>query len=143
LVDIDHFKRVNDTYGHPVGDAVLRFVANVISRQLRTEDLFARYGGEEFVVVLRGIDLAGTERAGERVRKVVSTNCPSHDERIIPVTVSIGGASLSTCETPTTEALIATADRRLYVAKKRGRNRVVTTDDDGGDARSLTGDLER
>jgi len=128
LLDIDHFKRVNDTYGHLAGDAVLRFVAGAISSRLRTEDLFARYGGEEFVAVLRGIDLAGTARAGERLRSVLSANCPHYEGHMIPVTVSIGAASLATCPKPTIESLIATADRRLYVAKNGGRNRVVSSD---------------
>ena len=129
LLDVDHFKRVNDTFGHPAGDSVLRFVAGIISSRLRTEDLFARYGGEEFVAVLRGIDLAGTARAGERLRAVLAANCPSHEGQLIPVTVSIGAASLSTSPDPSVDGLIAQADRRLYLAKNLGRNRVIATDD--------------
>ncbi|MBL8739951.1 MAG: GGDEF domain-containing protein [Myxococcales bacterium] len=129
LLDVDHFKKVNDTHGHQAGDAVLRFVAGAIASRLRTEDLFARYGGEEFVAVLRGIDLAGAARAGERLRSVLSANCPHFEGKTIPVTVSIGAASLSTCREQTVEALIAAADRRLYIAKNSGRNRVVASDD--------------
>jgi two-component system cell cycle response regulator len=128
LLDVDHFKKVNDTYGHPAGDAVLRFVSGIVSSRLRTEDLFARYGGEEFVAVLRGIDLAGTARAGERLRTVIAANVPHFEGQHIPVTVSIGAASLSTCAEPTIESLVATADRRLYLAKNGGRNRVVASD---------------
>jgi two-component system, cell cycle response regulator len=128
MLDVDHFKKVNDTHGHPAGDAVLRFVSGVVSSRLRTEDLFARYGGEEFVAVLRGIDLAGTARAGERLRTVIASNVPHFDGKRIPVTVSIGAASLSTCAEPTLEALVATADRRLYLAKNAGRNRVMAND---------------
>ena len=129
ILDVDHFKRVNDTHGHQAGDAVLRHVASTISGRLRTEDLFARYGGEEFVAVLRGIALPGTARAGERLRAILAASATSFGGRSILVTVSIGAASLATAPTPTIDALLAAADRRLYLAKNAGRNRVVATDD--------------
>ncbi len=128
LFDVDHFKRVNDGFGHPAGDAVLRFVASTIGSRLRAEDLFARYGGEEFVAVLRGIDLSGTARAGERLRAVLESSSTAFDGHTIRVTVSVGAASLATCKTPTIESLIATADARLYAAKAGGRNRVIAHD---------------
>lgn len=118
LVDIDHFKLVNDTLGHSGGDAVLRDVAEIATARLRTEDVLARYGGEEFIVLLRNVGLAGAGRAGERLRAAIADN--------LAVTVSIGCASLVECEEPIQQSLIEHADRRLYIAKRTGRNRVVT-----------------
>ncbi|MBL9021628.1 MAG: diguanylate cyclase [Myxococcales bacterium] len=129
ILDVDHFKRVNDTFGHQAGDAVLRHVSSTISGRLRTEDLFARYGGEEFVAVLRGIALAGTARAGERLRAIIAASPTAHEGQTISVTVSIGAASLATTASQSIDALLSSADRRLYVAKAAGRNRVVATDD--------------
>ncbi len=128
LFDIDYFKRVNDTYGHQAGDSVLRHVAGTVTPRLRTEDVFARYGGEEFAVILRGIDLPGSRRVGERVRTAVSASPPVFDASLIPVTVSAGTASLSCTERGSGKELVAAADRRLYVAKRTGRNRVVGCD---------------
>jgi len=126
LFDLDHFKRVNDTYGHPAGDATLVFVAENVTRGLRTEDVFARYGGEEFAVILRGIDLEGAHAVGERVRHLVSERPVIFEGIAIPVTMSVGCSTLADCPDPTTTALIAIADRRLYAAKHGGRNRVVS-----------------
>jgi diguanylate cyclase (GGDEF)-like protein len=128
LLDIDHFKRVNDTFGHPAGDAVLRFVASLVEARLRTEDVFARYGGEEFAVILRGIDVAGAARAAERLRGAIGGSAPCIDGNLIPVTISVGCASLRCCAAPRPDLLVAAADRRLYVAKHAGRNRVVASD---------------
>jgi diguanylate cyclase (GGDEF)-like protein len=125
IFDIDHFKRVNDTYGHQAGDAVLRHLAGTVQVRLRTEDVFARYGGEEFVVILRGIDLKGAARVGERVRSTVASSAVFFEGSHIPVSVSAGCASLDCQEERSAEALIATADHRLYQAKNAGRNRVV------------------
>jgi len=125
MFDLDHFKNVNDTYGHPAGDAALITVSEKVRNALRTEDVFARYGGEEFAVVLRGIDLEGARRAGERLRVIISAQPVVHNGQAIPVTVSIGAANLRDCPDPSTTALVAIADRRLYAAKRGGRNRVV------------------
>ena len=124
IFDIDHFKRVNDTYGHPAGDAVLRHVSGLIAARLRAEDVFCRYGGEEFVVILRGVDLGGAARAGERLRGAVAGSTPAFEGKLIPVTISVGCASLACCAQPSGPELIAIADRRLYAAKRGGRNRV-------------------
>jgi diguanylate cyclase (GGDEF)-like protein len=127
MFDLDHFKKVNDTYGHQAGDAVLRHVAAIVTQRLRTEDVFARIGGEEFVVVLRGIDVRAAARVGERMRVAVATK-PAHFEGLqIPVSISVGCASATCCKEPTSEALVEVADRRLYAAKHGGRNRVVST----------------
>jgi len=125
MIDIDHFKHVNDTYGHPAGDAVLVAVAGAVRRTLRSEDVFARYGGEEFAIILRNIDLAGAARAGERVRQAIAKLRVASDGQTLQVTASIGCAAFSETPDNTQEGLIGAADRRLYAAKHAGRNRVV------------------
>lgn len=125
VVDIDFFKKVNDTYGHLAGDSVLRTVAEVLQGQLRTEDTLARYGGEEFVVLLRGIALPDAIRAAERLRSAVEHAVIHHGNQHIPITLSIGCASVAGCKEPSPELLIEAADQRLYRAKREGRNRVV------------------
>lgn len=125
LFDIDHFKKVNDTFGHQAGDAVLRQVAMLVSRRLRAEDVFARVGGEEFAVILRGIDRAGAARAAERIRTTVASLPVTFDEKAIPITLSAGCASVRCSTDRTPEDIVAIADRRLYEAKRTGRNRVV------------------
>ena len=128
LFDVDHFKRVNDTYGHPIGDEVLIEIARAVRRLVRNEDVFARYGGEEFALILRGIDIAGARSAGERLRSQVEKLTVASDRGPVQVTISVGCASFSTTPEPSTEALVQTADRRLYAAKNSGRNRVVASD---------------
>ncbi len=121
--DVDHFKRVNDTYGHPAGDYVLRKMAEVANATLRREDLLARIGGEEFAVLLRDIEEEPARACAERVRTKVET-CPFETGGMrIPVTISIGVATLSSHADA--GALVAAADRALYEAKRAGRNRVV------------------
>jgi diguanylate cyclase (GGDEF)-like protein len=128
MLDIDHFKTVNDTHGHPAGDAVLKHVSAVATAQLRREDLFARYGGEEFVVVLRDIPIDGAAIVAERLRSTIATTRIIHGGLSLSVTVSIGCASLLCCQVPTVEHLIKRADDRLYRAKRAGRNRFVCED---------------
>jgi diguanylate cyclase (GGDEF)-like protein len=125
MFDLDHFKRVNDTYGHPAGDAVLINIAEKVSAGLRTEDVFARYGGEEFAVILRGIDLADAERVGERLRERIAATPALPAGLKISVTISVGCAAIAELPEPTCAALLGMADRRLYAAKRAGRNRVV------------------
>jgi diguanylate cyclase (GGDEF)-like protein len=128
LLDIDHFKQVNDTYGHPAGDEVLRHLGGVATRALRAEDVFARFGGEEFAVILRGASTRGAGRLAERLREALNLHHAVHEGQQIAVTMSAGCAALSCCATPAPEEVIAIADRRLYVAKQGGRNRVVASD---------------
>jgi diguanylate cyclase (GGDEF)-like protein len=126
IIDLDHFKRVNDTYGHPAGDAVLKRACDACMRALRTEDVFARFGGEEFGVVLRGIELKGATRLAERLRQAVAAEVIEHEGQRIQVTLSAGAASLACCDSPSSDELVAVADRRLYAAKQAGRNRVAS-----------------
>jgi two-component system cell cycle response regulator len=128
LFDVDHFKKVNDTYGHPVGDEVLVELSKATRRLVRNEDLFARYGGEEFALILRGIPLDGARVVGERLRERIAEVSIATDKGPLRVTVSVGCASAGTTEDPTAEALLQAADRRLYAAKRGGRNRVVVVD---------------
>lgn len=128
MFDLDHFKQVNDTYGHPAGDAVLVEVAQAVREMIRSEDVFARYGGEEFAVILRDIDLEGAALAAERLRKKLANLNIQTGEHTVKVTVSIGCATLVECKEPLGSELIAIADRRLYGAKHGGRDRVVSAD---------------
>lgn len=126
MLDIDHFKRINDEYGHPAGDTVLCQVASCVAKQLRAEDMLARVGGEEFAVLLRGISLEGCAALAERLRASVEglvCRIPGHS---LSVTISLGCASLRGADV-TAHVLIALADERLYEAKRLGRNRVQTS----------------
>jgi two-component system cell cycle response regulator len=125
MVDIDHFKRINDRYGHLVGDVVLREVAAVIRESTRAEDLIARFGGEEFVAALPvSVPDLATERA-ERIRSNLMERRIVADGHEIPVTASIGLAFAPPGRPRNVKALIVTADQALYTAKAEGRNRVV------------------
>ncbi len=125
MLDIDHFKRVNDTWGHLAGDAVLVRMAGAVRGGLRLEDVFCRYGGEEFAVILRTTDLPGAALVADRIRTSVEALVTEHDGATIRVTLSAGCASLSECVGDAPDQLVALADRRLYGAKHGGRNRVV------------------
>ena len=122
FVDIDHFKKINDQYGHVAGDVVLSGVARVMTETLRSEDVLARYGGEEFAVICREIDGEGAVALGERLRKAVEEHKFEHEGRVIPVTISVGAAAGRKIED--TQAFVAAADAAMYEAKRAGRNRV-------------------
>jgi two-component system cell cycle response regulator len=124
--DVDHFKKVNDTHGHQAGDAVLVGLANTIRAMIRNEDVFARYGGEEFALILRGIDGTGAHSVGERLRDRVAKMQVEHEGKLLSVTVSVGCSSFAELDEKTPEALVSSADKRLYAAKHAGRNRVVS-----------------
>ena len=124
LLDIDHFKRINDTHGHAAGDAVLRQLADLLKRTSRVEDLVFRYGGEEFAAVLPNASIRAAVQIAERIRSVVEKYSFLWESQTIPVTLSIGVANLNGGEKDS-QALIETADAALYQAKKSGRNRVV------------------
>ncbi len=122
MLDIDHFKKVNDTYGHQAGDLVLKIVAQAIMQGLRKEDVFARYGGEEFAMILRNTAPDAAFILAERVRRLVEKLEIVHNGRRIPVTLSLGIAMASS-DRQTPAALIEAADGMLYEAKSSGRNR--------------------
>ena len=128
MVDIDHFKRVNDHYGHLAGDHVLRHIVGVLRQRLRASDVLGRYGGEEFMVLLPSTNLHGAAQLAEQLRQAVqAAPCEWQGQRIA-FTVSIGvAASADTPADPsrTSEALLQAADQALYRAKDDGRNRVA------------------
>ncbi|MEB3284876.1 MAG: GGDEF domain-containing protein [Candidatus Sericytochromatia bacterium] len=125
ILDIDHFKRINDNFGHPVGDEVLRQVSKVVKEAARGYDTVARYGGEELAIALPRTDLAGATVLAERIREAVSAISPLDGRgRPVPtITASLGVAEL-TLKDGTPDDLIARADAALYLAKHEGRNQV-------------------
>jgi len=129
MIDIDHFKKVNDRHGHLVGDEVLRQVAERIRRLIRRQDEVGRYGGEEFLVVVSGCTAAALETAGERLRRGI-VDAPFETEAgAVRVTLSIGGALMRPVDEETESTLLERADLALYRAKNAGRNRVVLATD--------------
>jgi diguanylate cyclase len=130
LLDIDHFKRFNDEFGHGVGDQVLRLMAKVLRERVRDIDLPARYGGEELIVILPSAGLATATAVAERIRRAVAEchlSRRSTGEALPGITISIGVAQFQGGESMAD--LIERCDRALYQAKKSGRNRVVTEAD--------------
>ncbi len=122
MFDLDHFKRINDTYGHQAGDLVLSSVARSVQKTIRKEDIFARYGGEEFALLLRNTTEEAAFILGERIRRSIEELEVTHNERRIPCTVSVGIAVMEKNIERSTD-LIEAADKRLYDAKRKGRNR--------------------
>ena len=124
MFDVDHFKRINDTYGHPAGDYVLSRIAQRVADTVRTEDLFARYGGEEFALMLRESQEDAALICAERCRKAVDSTDFVFGGTPIRVSISLGVATLADSDYVQPEDLIAMADKYLYRAKQGGRNRV-------------------
>lgn len=127
LVDVDHFKRFNDTYGHALGDVVLRLVAGEIRRHLREEDELTRYGGEEFAVLLPGVDAPDAEAVAERLRAAIAARRlrsreDGRDLGVVTVSVGVGRY----CPGESLDSFFGRVDAALYEAKRGGRNRVVT-----------------
>ena len=125
MLDIDHFKRINDEYGHPAGDAVLAALGQILTLQVREVDTVARFGGEEFAVIFPEISGSVAKDIGERMRHAIAGKSFSlPDGRQIGVTVSIGISCFPNCATDAQTA-VSTADQALYIAKQAGRNRVL------------------
>jgi diguanylate cyclase (GGDEF)-like protein len=123
MMDLDHFKAINDTHGHLAGDAVLTAVAGVVARAVRNEDVVARFGGEELAIILRAVHVDGALNMAERLRKLVDQLVVDFADTKLHVTVSIGIAcAASTKDAKTPEALVEQADQALYRAKHAGRN---------------------
>ena len=127
MVDIDHFKTVNDTYGHLAGDEVIRQVAGVLRDNLRGNDIVCRYGGEEFVIFLHDHNLAQGGVIAERMRHAVQSLEIAHGGMPLSVTISIGGSMKD--RITALDQSISEADRALYCAKKMGRNRIIMSTD--------------
>ena len=129
MFDIDHFKRVNDTHGHQVGDIVLREIAGLAQDQCRQEDALVRYGGEEFLVILVHAEKKGACVFGERFRERVASHIFAEEAQPVRITISAGVATHPTDDgVNDVESMIGAADRRLYAAKNAGRNRIMCSD---------------
>ncbi|HVE85643.1 MAG TPA: GGDEF domain-containing protein [Myxococcales bacterium] len=124
MLDVDHFKKVNDTYGHPAGDYVLQKLAQVILDLVRAEDVVARYGGEEMALILRQSTEEAANRCAERIRSEVAKTDFNHQGTRMPVTVSVGVATTLDKAATSASDLVSIADGYLYRAKRGGRNRV-------------------
>ncbi|GAB4497425.1 MAG: hypothetical protein OHK0052_08990 [Anaerolineales bacterium] len=123
MLDVDFFKRVNDVYGHDVGDDVLRMIATTLRRNIRMHDLVGRWGGEEFVAVFENVDCKLLLRIAEKLRQMVAGSQLQTNGQTLQVTVSIGGTLLR--QEDTLESAIKRADTLLYASKQSGRNRVT------------------
>jgi diguanylate cyclase (GGDEF)-like protein len=125
MIDLDHFKSVNDRYGHRAGDAVLVNAAEATRRCLRESDTLVRYGGEEFVAIVPGVGAERLPEIAERVRQAIEASVSETERGAVRVTASVGGVELNSQPAHSADELIERADRALYVAKARGRNCVV------------------
>jgi diguanylate cyclase (GGDEF)-like protein len=123
MLDIDHFKKINDTYGHPVGDLAIKALAAVCSSALRPHDILARYGGEEFVLTLPHTPAEGARTVAERIREAVEQTTVSSENGVVRFTVSIGVSTYSNGES--FDHIVERADKALYISKEGGRNRVT------------------
>ncbi len=124
FIDLDHFKQINDTYGHQAGDAVLRAASDKMRAMMRPYDLVGRYGGEEFVIVLPGCDEANLRKLCERLRGILADTSVEYEKKTISWTVSVGAAMANPAKKTEVDLLLRAADLALYRAKTGGRNRV-------------------
>jgi diguanylate cyclase (GGDEF)-like protein/PAS domain S-box-containing protein len=125
LLDLDHFKLINDKFGHPFGDLVLREVAEFLREKIRKSDIVSRYGGEEFAILFPGTGLSGALSAADHLRERIAGHAFGDGRSVALVTVSIGVATMHEHSPPDAQGLLSFADRALYRAKEEGRNRVV------------------
>jgi len=126
MIDIDFFKKVNDTYGHPTGDLVLKVLSNTLLRIIRNEDILCRYGGEEFAIIVRGTDKMNVDILAERIRVAIEELLIPIDDGELRITISVGLAGMMNREFDTAQDMINAADKALYEAKEGGRNKVVS-----------------
>jgi two-component system, cell cycle response regulator len=129
MIDVDHFKNINDQYGHQAGDKVLAEVAKRMASEVRTYEAIGRYGGEEFLIVLTNCDQSGAGKMAERVRTAVAAQDCNVQGAKIPITVSLGVATSPEVVRPVVERMIEMADAAMYRAKHSGRNRVELASD--------------
>jgi len=125
MIDIDFFKKVNDTYGHQAGDYILKTFAEILSAEKRPRDILGRYGGEEFILLLLNATNKDATKVCERIRKKIETSVFTFNKQTIIITISIGLSSNTILNSYTLEEMIKIADKYLYAAKKSGRNQVV------------------
>jgi len=123
MFDIDHFKKVNDTYGHLVGDEILKMIGSILKKHLRIHDIPARYGGEEFVVLLPETGLDDAYKVAEKIRDLIKNSVISKNSEKIRITVSLGVAEFDPERMKEPKELVDAADKALYMAKNNGRNR--------------------
>jgi len=128
MADLDHFKNVNDTYGHQQGDIILKGTASIIHQNIRGFDIASRYGGEEFAIILTETDLAAADAIAERLRKKIEDAVYKNGEKNIKVTISIGLAQYNHKKDKNAIDLIKRADTVLYAAKAQGRNRIIKSE---------------
>jgi diguanylate cyclase (GGDEF)-like protein len=124
MIDIDHFKRINDTFGHTEGDKVIRNISDLLRNSVRKKDTVARYGGEEFILILPGAGLDETLMIAERIRRLVENTPFEIGQAQLHLTVSMGISNFPYHRAKTKEELVKMADEALYEAKRSGRNRV-------------------
>jgi len=129
MIDVDHFKEINDSHGHPVGDMVLQNIASLMEGRLRGHDFLGRYGGEEFCVVAPDTDIEGAMTLAEHLREAVASAPFSGDSGMFTVSISIGIAICPSRDSGELKDLLQKADAALYSAKQTGRNRVVCFED--------------
>ena len=125
MIDIDNFKQVNDTWGHPCGDLVLKEVTRLLSDEKRDSDLLARYGGEEFLLLMNGITPEDAKKRAEKLRSTIERHIFSWMDTVVPVTISLGLASRQGVNIAQINDLIVESDKLLYVAKNNGKNQVA------------------
>ena len=123
MFDLDHFKRINDTYGHITGDTVIKEFVNIMKRNLRKTDISGRIGGEEFAVVLPNTSMDNTLILASRIKEEVEAQSIKYDDKYISFTVSIG-ITMLTCDDIDSDMAFIRADTALYTAKEKGRNRI-------------------
>jgi diguanylate cyclase (GGDEF)-like protein len=130
-MDVDHFKKVNDTYGHQKGDEILKELAFIMRRFCRSNDVAARYGGEEFLLILPETKMAGAIQIAERIRLEMEAQSFQHEGKEFKVTISCGVAEFDKDRLNTPTQLVNCADNARYTAKHQGRNRTVSGSPDG------------